>query len=198
MLSNKRMKLTKRTSLVGGPALARRRRADFSESRFAAYARCSTDDRAVVRSERPVTDDHDGPEWLGTMVEYEGFPLALRVRPRADGGEQRQSLHYLAAVTHHLAQVRPDGLPDADYNDGLSSLDHAVIEALESGDGGLTVVVETLAGKRTYYAYVLSENHAEAAAKSLHSSFPDQELSLVVRRDEPWGLYAEYKRRFPW
>jgi len=41
--SNKRMKLTKRECLVGGPALARRRRAAVIESRFAAYARCSTD-----------------------------------------------------------------------------------------------------------------------------------------------------------
>ena len=37
------MKLTKRACLVCGPALARRRRAVFIESRFAAYARCSAD-----------------------------------------------------------------------------------------------------------------------------------------------------------
>lgn len=45
MSPNKRMKLAKRACLAGGPALARRRRAIVIESRFAAYARCSTDTR---------------------------------------------------------------------------------------------------------------------------------------------------------
>jgi len=40
---NKRMKLSKRACLGGRPALACLRRANFIESRFAAYARCSTD-----------------------------------------------------------------------------------------------------------------------------------------------------------
>ena len=46
MRPNERMKLTKRASLVGAPALARRRRAGVIESRFAAYARCWTDEVA--------------------------------------------------------------------------------------------------------------------------------------------------------
>jgi len=40
---NKRLELTKRGLPVGGPALARRRRANFVESRFAAQAWCSTE-----------------------------------------------------------------------------------------------------------------------------------------------------------
>lgn len=43
MPSNKRMQLTKRESLVGGPALAHLRRAVFIESRFAGDPRCSAD-----------------------------------------------------------------------------------------------------------------------------------------------------------
>ena len=50
--SNKRVKLAKRgLSLGGWPALARRGRAIVTESRFAAYARCSAD-TASARHER--------------------------------------------------------------------------------------------------------------------------------------------------
>jgi hypothetical protein len=43
MRPNKRLELTKRDLLASGPALARRRRASFIESRFAAQPQSSTD-----------------------------------------------------------------------------------------------------------------------------------------------------------
>jgi hypothetical protein len=47
--SNKRMNLTKRgLLLVGGPALARQRRAVFTKSRFAGYPRCYPDAASTV------------------------------------------------------------------------------------------------------------------------------------------------------
>ena len=137
-------------------------------------------------------------EWLGTTVQYEGLPLALRVRPTADTPERRTCLRYLGAVTHQLARVRSNGLPEPEYNAGLADLDHSVITALESEGGGLTVLIETLAGKRTYYGYVMSEEHARRAMSMVQIRFPDENLSLEVRADSDWGLYAEYRRLFPW
>ena len=141
---------------------------------------------------------HETPEWLVATVKYEGYPLALRVRPHADTVEHRSRLPFVAAVTHHLALTRADGMPEPDYNDSLAVLDHAVIGTLEASGSGLTVLVETLAGKRTYYAYVEAESHAQAAVARLCSSFPGERITLVVRRDVAWDLYGEYKRRFPW
>jgi hypothetical protein len=54
---NKRLELTKRDRLVGGLALARRRRAVFIESRFAAQARCSADIGASAPCSSTIIDD---------------------------------------------------------------------------------------------------------------------------------------------
>ena len=124
--------------------------------------------------------------------------MALRVRPHADSTEARSTLLHLAAVTHQLDRVRGNGLPEADYNEGLFELDHSIITSLEADGSGVTVIVETLAGKRTYYAYVTSAAHAEAALEHLHGHFPEHQLSLTTRPDKAWGLYGEYKRLFPW
>src|SRR5262245_38986859 len=100
---------------------------------------------------KTIATPTDHAAWLGSTVEHEGFPMALRVRPRAESGIARAALVYLASVTHQLGRVRGDGLPEADYNEGLAELDHSIITSLEA-EGGITVIVETFAGKRTYYA----------------------------------------------
>jgi hypothetical protein len=143
-------------------------------------------------------DRGDLAEWLGSTVEYEGFPLALRVRPRAGTVEHRASLSQLAAITHKLAQVRSNGLPESDYNDSLADLDHSIITSLESLGAGVTVIVETFAGKRTYYAYVISAEHADRALADVKHRFHEHDLSLEVRADARWGLYEKYRSLFPW
>jgi hypothetical protein len=62
-------------------------------------------------------------QWLGSTVRHEGFPLALRVRPDADSPANQKALPHLVALTHHLDQVRVDGLPEAAYDDGLALFD---------------------------------------------------------------------------
>ena len=140
----------------------------------------------------------DQEEWLGSTVNYEGHPMLLRVRPGAGRSAARPVLVLLAAITHRLAQVRADGLPEAGYNDGLADLDDAIIASLDAGGAGITVVVETVAGERTYYAYVTAPIHAQVALESVCIRFPEHHLSLATRRDESWQLYDEYKRLFPW
>lgn len=120
------------------------------------------------------------------------------MRPNADTPEARARYRFLAAVTHSLARVRADGLPETDYNDGLGELDAAVLEAIEKVGSGLTAIVETFSGQRTYYAYVESEAFAHDAMGALHGRFFKERLALVVRSDQDWALYSEYKELFGW
>ena len=140
----------------------------------------------------------DDNEWLGATVQYEGYPMALRVRPRATTTDHRARLQYLAALTQQLAHVRKDGLPEAAYNRSLFDLDLSVVAALEEDASGLTVIVETFAGKRRYYAYVTDPARAEAALGKVRRDHPGHELSLSGRPDPTWELYSEYERLFPW
>jgi hypothetical protein len=132
------------------------------------------------------------------MVSYEGQPMALRVRPDADTAENRALYPRLAVVTHRLAEVRSDGLPESNYNDGLPTFELAVIEALEADGAGLVVLVETFVGERSYYAYVVAASHAESAFRSLSERFSEHDLAISGRSDREWGLLDEYRRRFPW
>ena len=124
--------------------------------------------------------------------------MALRVRSRADTKEHRDALRHLAALTHKLAHVRSSGLPEPDYNHSLADLDDSIITSLDAVGAGITAIVETFAGKRTYYAYVTSDAHAQRALVDVTVRFPDHDLSLVVRADPAWDLYHEYRRLFPW
>ena len=135
------------------------------------------------------------PAWLTATVQYQGFPLALRVRPGAGTAEQRARLWTLAVVTHRLAQVRADGMPEPDYNDGLADLDGAVIRALEV-DGGTVVVVETLGGRRHYYAYTSGSGALEAAWAAARAAHPGHVLDLQRRDDHGWSVFEDYRRRF--
>lgn len=88
------------------------------------------------------------------------------VRHRLLQAMRLESTHeWLAIVTHHLSIVQANGLPEADYNDDLQSLDLAIIKALEKGRGDKVALVETCHGKRTYYAYVRG---FEAVGKRIH------------------------------
>jgi hypothetical protein len=136
--------------------------------------------------------------WLTAMVEHEGHLLALRVRPTADTAKNRTRYPRLAVITHALAQVRPNGLPVPDYNDLLVEFDVAVVEALEKDEGGLAVLVETLGGRRNYYAYVAAAGHAELALASVRQWFPEHQLSLKGGVDSEWRVLNEYRKLFPW
>ena len=101
-------------------------------------------------------------------------------------------------VTHELAQVRPDGLPSSDYNESLAELDAQIIEALEDQGLGITVVIETYNGQRSYYAYVTSVAHAKRAFDTVSGCFPQHMLVFHLGADAQWGLYTEYRERFRW
>jgi Family of unknown function (DUF695) len=104
----------------------------------------------------------------------------------------------LAALTQVLAHVRSDGLPEPAYNETLSDFDHAVIHELDAGGAGLTVIVETFAGERTYYAYVANPEHPRSVLAKLRAAFPEHNLRLGGSTDPGWGMWADYRARFRW
>ncbi len=145
-----------------------------------------------------MSGNEDPPEWLGATAQWEGYPLALRIRPDIDTAERQTSFAYLAALTHKLAHVQSSGLPEPEYNDSLAELDTFIITAFDCEGGGTAVLIETFGAKRTYYAYVMSKEHAARALADTRAMFRDAELSLEVRQDATWSFYAGYRRRFPW
>lgn len=139
----------------------------------------------------------DAP-WLTAMAEYEGLPLALRVRPNADTSANRKKFPKLMLASHELAEVTSNGLPVAEYNDSLADFDHGMIEAIEQGGAGLVVLVETFSGKRNYYAYVADESLAKQRTKSFQGKYPQHSLEVRGGSDPQWALYNDYRKRFPW
>ena len=126
----------------------------------------------------------------------------------ATDGSARSSLRELArqspflptphSLTHTLAKVRPDGLPEPDYNETLAGLDLRIIQALEESRRGLTVIVETFGGRRNYYAYLRSPEDAQQVFASLEHCHPEHALSLSHKTDAEWTLFEHYRQRFPW
>lgn len=136
--------------------------------------------------------------WLTAMVEHEGAPLALRVRQHAGTPNHRARLTRLVAVTHVLAQVRPNGLPEAAYNDSLIDLDGDIVAALEADGDGLVVLIETGGGQRTYYSYATPAAAATRSLAAVQAAHSGHELQLRHVNDSTWALFDDYRKRFRW
>ena len=139
----------------------------------------------------------EGP-WLTGMTRYEGFPLALRVRPDADGATNRAAFSQLGVVTHQLARVGDNGLPEAEYNESLEDFDLSLQAAMEGDAAGVVVLIETFAGKRNYYAYVNNCATFRSRIGALRQQFQQQQLSIECRADSAWRFYERYRNDFPW
>jgi hypothetical protein len=102
------------------------------------------------------------------------------------------------AVIHKLAKVRPNGLPEAEYNDSLRTFDHDVIEFIECEGEGIVVVIETFAGKRHYYSYVDAAATFKARFEQLKSRYPQHDLTVGHGMDPEWSGWETYRKLFPW
>ena len=136
--------------------------------------------------------------WLIGTTRHKDFPLALRVRPDADTPTNRATFSSLGVVTHQLAKVRDDGLPETEYNDSLEDFDIALQEAMAGGEAGIVVLVETFASKRTYYAYLNDCGSFRSRVHSLRQQFPEHALTIECQADAPWKFYERYRKSFPW
>ena len=142
--------------------------------------------------------DKTRPKWLSATTHYEGQPMALRVRPAVDSDENRARYPHVALVSHELAEVTDNGLPEANYNESLAEFDQDVHRFVERDADGLMVLVETFCGKRNYYAYVADDARVEARVEELKAKYPQHSLSARGGEDAEWALYSEYRERFGW
>ena len=136
--------------------------------------------------------------WLTALVEYEGYPMALRVRPGADTGSNRKKFSRSVRITHELACVKSNGLPEDDYNHALAKFDLAVLQMIEARGDGLVVLVETFSGRRIYYAYVDSTSTFKERFTKLTEKYPQHHLTVSNCIDTEWKTYKVYHDLFPW
>jgi hypothetical protein len=136
--------------------------------------------------------------WSSAMVEHEGFPLALRVRPTIDQPSIAAEFPHLAILSHALAKVRSDGLPEADYNESLAELDASVHDSLQTCGGGLVMIVETFGGTRNYYACVRGEDVLGTWLTTVLAGHVGHELTGRFVADRAWKVYRSYRRDFRW
>jgi len=136
--------------------------------------------------------------WIGSLVQHEGFPMALRVRPKADSPANRKAFTRSLVVTHELANVKPNGLPEDEYNHSLAAFDRAVHRFIEGEQRGLVVIVETYAGKRIYYCYVDATATFKDRYAKLKAEYPVHKLTIGHCEEPTWETYELYRKLFPW
>jgi hypothetical protein len=135
-------------------------------------------------------------EWKTRQLTLEGLPLFLRYPEGIDIDLYRSKFPKLLVVTHEFSKVKPNGLPDPDYNDALMQFDKDIRQAFEGAGTGLTVLIETFGGKRKYYIYAEESVTGSEALSSLSRSSPHERLSCSVHRDETWSFLAGYSKEF--
>ncbi|MGY0800143.1 DUF695 domain-containing protein [Lysobacter sp. A286] len=136
--------------------------------------------------------------WLTANSEHEGFPIYFR-RPDlrvADFEALRPKYPAILVVTHQLAQVKSNGLPEAGYNDSLAPLDSALVTPFQDEADGLIALVETFAGKRTYYVYLVPSFEVDVFMSSILTRFPQESLSWKRHEDPNWRLLNGYAADF--
>lgn len=130
-------------------------------------------------------------QWLVGELKRGGDPVL--VRHRLHGARKTDPKHeWLAIVTHHLASVQGNGLPEADYNVSLQNLDLSIITALERGRGDQVVLVETCHGKRHYYAYVGGFDAVGRRVQRLIEEYPTESFSYRTALDPDRRFVNEY------
>ncbi|GHT87059.1 hypothetical protein AGMMS49960_02410 [Betaproteobacteria bacterium] len=136
--------------------------------------------------------------WLNASTKHEGFPIYFR-RPDIRVSEfegLRPQYPVLLAIKHQLSHVKDNGLPVAAYNKLLAPLDAALVEPFRDESDGLVALVETFAGKRTYYIYLAPTFDAQQFMSSIASKFQQESISWKLHDDPTWRLFNGYAADF--
>ena len=155
-------------------------------------------DDSTIPPPSKFVDSMEIPEWLTSSVDHEGFPRALRVRPSVEDTSMMKKYPHLGTLTHNLAKVRADGMPEPDYNAELAEFDNAVHAFLEDNSDGMIMIVETFGGERSYHAGVIDEQTLQRWFAGLSKRFPEHDLSVKFRSDAALSFYRSYRRDFKW
>jgi hypothetical protein len=135
-------------------------------------------------------------EWLLAEKTYEGFPLFLRRPADFDINALRPLFPTLVVVTHEFAKRKSNGLPEADYNDGLAGMDLSLIGAFDIDRMGVIALVETFGGKRNYYFYVAVDTDVPAVIVPIANRYPNEKISWSVRPDLKWNFITQYSKEY--
>ena len=122
----------------------------------------------------------------------------MRVRPTVDTPEIRTGYPHLAIVTHELAKVKSNGLPENDYNDSLAQFDFDLQAAVSGANEAIVILVETFSGKRIYYACVADMSSLQDCIEPIRASYPQHTITVTVREYHAWKFYNSYRQDFPW
>lgn len=136
--------------------------------------------------------------WLNSNTTHEGYPIYFR-RPDIRGAEfesLRPRFPVLLVVTHYLSLVKSNGLPESNYNRSLKDLDSALLEPFRGEVHGLVALVETFAGKRTYYVYINASFDLDQFERAITSSYADARLTWEREDDPAWRLFRGYATDF--
>ena len=132
--------------------------------------------------------------WFTGESVHEGFPLMLRFPAKPDFDSLQDRYPRLLTIEHHLAQVTSDGLPESPYNMSLLEFDQHVLDML--GDLGFPVLVETFAGKRTYYIYITADLDALRAIDQLRTRYPEHKIEAEVQNGSGWRVIRLYSKDY--
>ncbi len=147
-------------------------------------------------SDTPV--DNSSFPWITMILTYEDMPLALRVRTTVDTPENRTGYPHLATVTHQLAKVKSNGLPENKYNRSLAQFDLDLQAAVSRANEAIVFLVETFSGERIYYACVADMSSLQERIEPLRASYPQHTITVAVREYHAWKFYNGYRQQFPW
>lgn len=126
-------------------------------------------------------------KWFTGEVEHEGFPLLLRFPEEKNYEELQSNCPVFIWLTHNLAKVTSDGLPEKEYNKSLEEFDLRIIEDCEC-----IVLVETFSGKRNYYGYVPEDFDLERVMGIIKDDFPNEDFEWNSKLDENWKFIKRY------
>jgi len=99
-------------------------------------------------------------------------------------------------VTHFLTYVKANGLPESDYNDSLEQLDVSLTSPFRDEKNGLIALIETFAGKRTYYVYVAESFDVDGLIREVKDCFNSEDITHEVNEDHAWRLFRGYAAEF--
>jgi hypothetical protein len=102
----------------------------------------------------------------------------------------------IAVLTHEFSKRLPNGLPEADYNDGLMEMDLEIQGLFQSAKIGLPVLVETFGGKRKYYFYVSETANVVGCFSAVAARYQCEKLSWTTHKDPDWNFFQNYSKNY--
>lgn len=137
-------------------------------------------------------------EWLTANTMYDGFPIYFR-RPNIAVSEfdgLKEKYPVLVTISQNLKEVKENGLPYGSYNETLEKFDESIIQPFENNELGIIGLIETFAGKRTYFVYTSKSFNPLEFKEEIQRRFPKEIIKWTKGEDPEWSLLNGYAADF--